>query len=135
MGVRKLGVLIHHSREAEVSKFHVRVSVQENVARLQISVHNFLREVLALLRHGCLLLVGPVVNLSGLSSAVAVVEGAHGLGEYFPDKVLPNVVLRPAAASYQLLKVASVAVFLNDENLGLLLVDNAVNVLDNVRMV
>ena len=76
-----------------------------------------------------------VVDLRGVGPAVAVVEGGDRLGQDFPDEVLANGVLRLAAAPDELLEVAAVTELHDDVDFGSLLVDYAVVVLHDVRVV
>lgn len=76
-----------------------------------------------------------VVNFGGIGPAMAVVEGGDRLGQDFPDKVLADGVLRLPTAPDELLEVAAVAELHDDVDFGSLLVDYAVVVLHDVRVV
>ena len=41
----KLRLIVEHASQTEVSQLHVAIEIQEDVARFQITVQNFLRQV------------------------------------------------------------------------------------------
>lgn len=131
----KLRLVVHDPCEAKISQLDIAVGIEEDVARLQVAMENLLRQIaLARVLQVCLLFVDAIVNFRGFRSPVAVVQGTHCLREHFPNEVLANVFLRFAASSYELLQVAPIAVFHDDEDLRLLLIDQPVEVLHDVRV-
>jgi len=116
--------LIHHTRETEITKLRVLVSVQKDVAWFQVPVQDPLRALLL----GGILGLGLLtsVNRGGLGTSVAEVESGDDLGEDFPDELLLDMLLIAEAAFDNLLEVTTLAVLHDYVNFEVSLVDTAV---------
>lgn len=108
--------MVHSSCQTEVPYLHVAVGVQEDVARLEVSVKDFCRA------------------LALTFAPMAVVEPLRDLSQNLPDHVLRNVLLLLSAAPDYLSEVPLLAVLHYDVDLLILLVNDAIVVADNVRV-
>jgi hypothetical protein len=131
MGESKLALLVHDSGEAKIAELDIRIRVEKNVARFEISVQNFLR-ILGLLE---VIPIGAIVDLGSFGPAVAVVERWDRLRQNFPDKVFAYMVLGLATAPDELLEVAAVTKLHDYEDFRVLLVDYSIVVLHDVGVV
>lgn len=115
VSVGELRLLVHSSCQTEVPYLHVAVGVQEDVARLEVSVKDLGALALAF-------------------APMAVVEPLRDLSHNLPDNVLRNVLLLLSAAPYYLSEVPLLAVLHDDVDLLILLVNDAIVVANNVRV-
>lgn len=133
MSIGELGLLIHDSGKAKVSNFDIFISVQENIARFQVTVKYFLiKRTLAIIDSTVSTLV---ILMIIESTSMTVRKTKRYLCQEFPNDVLSYVILGLPSLSDNLLEISTLAVLHDDVNLSIRFVNDAIIVLDDVRMV
>ena len=129
MGEGELALVIHDPRQPKVAQLDIAIGIQEDVARLEVSMQDLLREI------ALAILADSVVDLRCLCSPMTMIESRDCLSEDLPNEVFTDEVLRLPAPSDELLEVTAITVFHDDVDLGLLLVYQAVHVSHDMRMI
>ena len=129
LGVHR--AVVHDPGEAKVAQLCVLVLVQKDVARFDVAVQDFLRTALLLNVLRLILKLAPV-DRRRLRPAMAEVKARDDLGQDFPDEVLLDVFVGAEAALDDLLKVSAAAIFHDDVEFEVALVDASVVVAHNV---
>lgn len=93
--------MVEDSSEPEIAQFCILVSVQEDVARFQISVQDSLRALICLLFILRLLLFSSI-DSGSLSPSMAEIEARDYLGEDLPYELLLDMLSCFQAAFYDL---------------------------------
>ena len=113
MSICENGFISHESRKSKVTQLHVPASIEKHITRLEI----------------------PMEHTATLLLAMAGVKRRGDLSDDLPNFVLRDVLLVPFELLDELSHVPALAVLHYDEDLGLLLINNAIVVPDNVRVV
>ena len=100
-----------HTSQTKIAELNVVIGIKENVGRFQVAM-----------KHGAFL------------ARVTIMERERCLQEYFPDHGFVDPSLLAATLFYVSGKITSWAIFHDDVDLGLLLLDDAVIVSHNVWM-
>ena len=128
MRVGELRLMVHDPSQAEVTDLHVALSVQEDVAGLQVPMQDLLWQLTSAL------VLLPIVDLAWLLPAVALEEPQRDLSQDFPNDVFRDVVLLLTCASDDHSQVSAIAALHDDVDLLRAFVDDAVVVLHDVRV-
>ena len=126
MGICKLGLLVHCPSQAKISNLYVLTQIEENIARLQISVQDLgISNFIALWIY---------CGHCNIRSSMAVMQTKCDLCQYFPNNFLSYIVLGLASFADYLLKISSFAVLHYYVYLSICFINNSIIVLDYVRV-
>ena len=136
----KLRLVVHHSGQTKVAEFAVRIAIQKYVSRLQVSMQYFLRQlaIIALINRPLRIFrvfVCSIIYFCCFCSSMTMVQGRYSLSEYFPNEIFTYMILTLPAPPYELLQVATITIFHDNEDFSCSFVDQTVIIFHYVSMV